>query len=47
MSDQERDLTGTVVAVTGAPAGIGRASARAPVAQGARVVQLREHGIRV
>jgi NADP-dependent 3-hydroxy acid dehydrogenase YdfG len=40
VSDRERDLAGTVVAVTGATAGIGRASARALVAQGARVVLL-------
>jgi NADP-dependent 3-hydroxy acid dehydrogenase YdfG len=40
MSDRQRDLAGTVVAVTGATAGIGRASARALVAQGARVVLL-------
>ena len=33
-----RDLTGEVVAITGASAGIGEASARALVAQGARVV---------
>lgn len=33
----ERDLTGTVVAITGATAGIGRATARQLVAHGARV----------
>jgi NADP-dependent 3-hydroxy acid dehydrogenase YdfG len=36
----DRDLNGTVVAVTGATAGIGRATARALVAEGARVVLL-------
>jgi NADP-dependent 3-hydroxy acid dehydrogenase YdfG len=36
----DRDLTGTVVAITGATAGIGRATARALVAEGARVVLL-------
>lgn len=36
----DRDLTGTVVAVTGATAGIGRATARALVGEGARVVLL-------
>ena len=36
----DRALTGTVVAVTGATAGIGRATARALVAEGARVVLL-------
>lgn len=33
-----RDLSGNVVAITGASAGIGEASARALVAEGARVV---------
>ena len=37
MSDPVRDLTETVVAVTGATAGIGRASARLLVERGARV----------
>lgn len=36
----DRDLTGTVVAITGATAGIGRATARALVAEGAHVVLL-------
>lgn len=36
----DRDLTSTVVAVTGATAGIGRATARALVGEGARVVLL-------
>ena len=36
----DRDLTGTVVAITGATAGIGRATARALVGEGARVVLL-------
>lgn len=36
----DRDLTRTVVAVTGATAGIGRATARALVGEGARVVLL-------
>ncbi|SEQ86199.1 SDR family oxidoreductase [Microlunatus flavus] len=36
----DRDLAGTVVAITGATAGIGRATARALVAEGARVVLL-------
>ncbi|MGI3780429.1 MAG: SDR family NAD(P)-dependent oxidoreductase, partial [Janthinobacterium lividum] len=36
----DRDLTSTVVAVTGATAGIGRATARALVGAGARVVLL-------
>jgi 3-oxoacyl-[acyl-carrier protein] reductase len=36
----DRDLGGTVVAVTGASAGIGRATVRALVAEGARVLVL-------
>ncbi|SDU87065.1 short chain dehydrogenase [Microlunatus sagamiharensis] len=36
----DRDLSGTVVAITGATAGIGRATARALVGEGARVVLL-------
>lgn len=36
----DRDLSGTVVAITGATAGIGRATARALVSEGARVVLL-------
>jgi NADP-dependent 3-hydroxy acid dehydrogenase YdfG len=40
MNDQNRDLRDTVVAVTGATAGIGRATARLLVAQGARVALL-------
>jgi NADP-dependent 3-hydroxy acid dehydrogenase YdfG len=40
MSDQVRDLTDTVVAVTGATAGIGRATARLLVEHGARVALL-------
>ncbi|WP_114558621.1 SDR family oxidoreductase [Desertihabitans aurantiacus] len=39
-TDTDRDLTGTVVAVTGATAGIGRATARLLVAAGARVAVL-------
>src|SRR5258706_10613156 len=33
----QRDLTGTVVAITGASSGIGRAAGRALVAEGAKV----------
>ena len=40
MSDQVRDLQDTVVAVTGATAGIGRATARLLVERGARVALL-------
>lgn len=40
MTDQVRDLQDTVVAVTGATAGIGRATARQLVEQGARVALL-------
>ena len=40
MTNDTRDLTGTVVAVTGATAGIGRATARQLVAAGAQVALL-------
>ncbi len=42
-----RDLTGTVVAVTGATAGIGRATARTLVQHGARVALLGRRGSRL